>query len=149
MRLCDTCGNEIDDGVSACPFCDSRQQPRTSPKMRRSPPVVDINLKSDLPTVDQALKRLDVKIEGARSRGARIVRVIHGYGSTGGGGKIRKAAHKRLMQLKRKGRIRRFVPGEEYSELSDRGRDLLNGYPMLKTSLHSDRQNRGITFVEI
>jgi hypothetical protein len=149
MRLCSTCGNEIDDDVVRCPFCDSHQVPLRGRKTRRRQPLVDINLKSGLPTVKEALRRLDVMLEGARSRGARVVRVIHGYGSTGGGGKIRAATRRRLTLLERKGQIRQFLPGEQYSELTDKGRELLRGYPMLENSLRTDRSNRGITLVEL
>jgi hypothetical protein len=149
MRLCSTCGNEIDDDVLRCPFCDSQQVPGAATKRRRRQPLVDINLKSGLPTVKEALRRLDVMLEGARSRGARVVRVIHGYGSTGGGGKIRAATRRRLTVLKLKGQIRQFLRGEHYSELTDKGRALLRAYPVLENSLRTDRLNRGITFVEL
>ena len=97
----------------------------------------------------EALRRLDVELVAARSKGAKLVRVIHGYGSGGSGGKIKDAARKRLRQLERKGQIKGLVTGEEYSEASERGRVLLKAYPTLKNSVRPDARNRGITFVEL
>ncbi len=97
----------------------------------------------------EALRRLNVELEAARSKGAKLVRVIHGYGSGGSGGKIKDAARKRLRQLERKGQIKGLVTGEEYSKTSDKGRALLKAYPALKSSVRPDTRNRGITFVEL
>jgi len=149
MKLCETCGNEIEAGAWKCPFCDTYA--KASPPRRGQPTqrIATINLKADLPLVAEALRRLDVELVAARSKGAKLVRVIHGYGSGGSGGKIKDAARKRLRQLERKGQIKGLVTGEEYSEASERGRVLLKAYPTLKNSVRPDARNRGITFVEL
>jgi hypothetical protein len=149
MKLCDICGNEIEDEVSKCPFCKAYLVGSPSRRKREAQRLVTVNLKSDLPTADEAVRRLAVKLEAARSAGAKIVRIIHGWGSTGSGGKIKRATHRYLRRLERQGRVKGFVGGDDYSELSVRGRALLTAYPMLKRSLRSDRLNRGITLVEL
>ena len=149
MRLCSTCGNEIGDDAWECPFCESQQRgPAARPK-KPAKPLVTVNLKSGLPAADDAVRQLNMKLVAARSRGARIVRVIHGWGSTGIGGAIKDATHEHLRRLSGSGSIRGFVPGDEYSELTVGGRNLLSAHPVLKSSLRSDRLNPGITLVEL
>jgi hypothetical protein len=149
MRLCETCGNEIEAGAWKCPFCEAYT--KASPPKRGTPAqrIVTINLKADLPVVAEALRRLNVELGAARSKGARLVRVIHGYGSGGSGGRIKEAARRRLRLMERNGRVRRVTAGEEYSGSGQEGRALLKAYPPLKRSLRTDSGNRGITFVEL
>ena len=149
MKICETCGNEIEDGAWKCPFCGSHT--RALPPERGTSPqrIVTINLKADLPVVAEALRRLNVQLQAAQSKGSNLVRVIHGYGSGGTGGKIKEAARRRLRRLKRDGRIRRMIAGEDYPGSGSEGRSLLKTYPRLKKSLRTDAGNRGITFVEL
>jgi hypothetical protein len=58
-----------------------------------------VNLKSDRPTVQQALDRLTREIALAREENRTAIKLIHGYGSTGVGGDIRIAVQKRLREL--------------------------------------------------
>jgi hypothetical protein len=147
MKVCEICGNEVESEVSKCPFCKSHMTGSASRRKKGTQRLTTVNLKADLPTAAEAIRRLGVGLEAARSSGAKIVRVIHGWGSTGSGGKIKKATRAYLRRLERRGRIKGFVPGEEYSGLSDIGRDLGSIRPLLKRSLRSDTMNRGITLV--
>ncbi|MFH1313831.1 MAG: Smr/MutS family protein [Candidatus Eisenbacteria bacterium] len=149
MKICEICGNDIEDEVSKCPYCKSFLAASTPRRKKRAQRLTTVNLKSDLPTAAEAVRRLAVRLETARSGGTKIVRIIHGWGSTGSGGKIKKATHKYLIRLERQGQIKGFHPGEDYSELSDRARDLMIAHPVLKDSLRSDRLNRGITLVDL
>lgn len=149
MKICETCGNEIEAGAWKCPFCEADAKPILPQPGTSAPRIVTINLKADLPVVAEALRRLGVQLEAARSRGANLVRVIHGYGSGGSGGKIKEAARRRLRRLASEGRIRRMIAGEDYSKSGREGRSLLKAYPPLKNSLRTDTRNRGITFVEL
>jgi hypothetical protein len=149
MKTCEICGNEIEDEVSTCPFCKRSLAGSASQRKKAAQRLTTVNLKSDLPTAAEAIRRLAVRLEAARSGGAKVVRVIHGWGSTGSGGKIKKATHEYLRRLERQGRIKGFVPGEDYSGLSGRGRDLMTAHPVLKRSLRTDRLNRGITLVDL
>lgn len=73
-----------------------------------------VNLEEGRPTVAEALERLEREIGRARREGVHLLKVIHGYGSTGVGGAIKRGVHRRLASLKRDGRIKEFVPGEEW-----------------------------------
>ena len=48
--------------------------------------VREVNLKYDMPTVDTALRRMEIELSAARHTGQKLFKFIHGYGSTGTGG---------------------------------------------------------------
>ena len=58
-----------------------------------------------MPTVAQALQHLDRELARARQAGCGVVKLVHGYGSTGAGGEIRVAVQRRLAEMA--GRVRR------------------------------------------
>ena len=70
-----------------------------------------VNLKSDMPSVQEALQRLDREIAVARQQKITLVKLVHGYGSTGAGGDIRIAVQKRLRELADAGQIRGCIFG--------------------------------------
>jgi hypothetical protein len=49
-----------------------------------------------MPTVAEALQQLERELSHARQTGGGVLKLIHGYGSSGAGGEIRIAAQKRL-----------------------------------------------------
>jgi len=77
-----------------------------------------INLKENQPTVALALAMLEIEIEVARREGVTAVKVIHGYGSHGVGGEIKKALSLWLVEKKRSKFIRDFVKGEQWQSSS-------------------------------
>jgi hypothetical protein len=111
--------------------------------------VPAVDLKRGMPLVSDALRNLELAMQSHRSRGSGIVKVVHGWGSTGHGGAIGKAVRRQLRSLQGSGAVRSFVAGEDYSEFTEAGRALLQRHPVLRTTLQSDRLNRGITFVEL
>ncbi len=148
MKTCDVCGEQIAPGSAVCPFCETPQRPGPSARAG-GPPVRDLDIEAGLPTVDEALRRLETQLDRARADGVRVVRVIHGWGSTtGGGGKIRAAARQWLQRQLDARRIRSVFFGDHYAHTSPEGRDFLRRHPALRPSENSDRNNPGITFVE-
>ena len=148
MKTCDTCGEPIAPGSSVCPYCEAPQTPSASDSAG-GPPVRDLDIEAGLPTVAEALRRLEAQLDRARADGVRVVRVIHGWGSAaGGGGKIRAAARQWLQGQLERGRIRSYLPGDRYARALPEGRDFLRRHPALRASEKSDRNNPGITFVE-
>ena len=111
--------------------------------------IKTVNLKKGMPFVDEALATLSLELELARSQGVEVLRVIHGYGSSGTGGKIKQAVIQELTSLSRAGRVHPYVVGDRYSEDTNQGRDLLSQCPGLRSTLVSDRHNPGITFVQL
>lgn len=101
-----------------------------------------------MPSVADALSALDLRLQTCRASGVRILRVVHGWGSTGHGGAIAVAVRNQLRGLQSRGRIRSFIAGEDYSEFTDAGRAILERHPSLRAGFATDRLNRGITLVE-
>ena len=148
MTICDVCGESIAPGSSICPFCETPRRP-DSAERDSGPPVRDVDVEAGLPTVAEALRRLETQLARARADGVRVVRVIHGWGSTtGGGGRIRVAARRWLQGQLDARRIRALFLGDHYTHTSPDGRDFLRRHPALRPGENSDRHNPGITFVE-
>ena len=144
---CEVCGNPIPAQALTCPFCNSAQPVDNFPKTRER--VISSNLEAGLPTAGQALERLERTLREARSCGAKVVRVIHGYGSTGRGGKIRDAVRRELGRKLARGEVRAVVHGENYSSTTNVGRDLISRFKELKTTERSDSSNPGLTIIEV
>ncbi|WP_308753902.1 Smr/MutS family protein [uncultured Anaerotruncus sp.] len=109
--------------------------------------VAAVNLEAGMPTVEVALRRLELGLSDARMRRASAVRLIHGYGSSGRGGAIRDGVHSCLARMKSQGKIREFVPGEEFSPFSQQARHALALCPELSHDRDFARENRGVTLV--
>ena len=58
-----------------------------------------INLEAGKPLVHEAISQLERELSLAREQRCSIVKLIHGYGSSGVGGDIRIAVQKRLREL--------------------------------------------------
>ena len=106
-----------------------------------------VNLKSDRPTVMEALQRLEREIVSARAQGHYLLKVIHGYGSTGAGGDIRIAVQRRLLELANEGQIRGCIFGENWSKADDGSWKLVQKGADLKSDSDLGSGNRGITIV--
>jgi len=109
--------------------------------------IKTVNLKFDRPTVHEALARLDREIARARQQNLRVLKVIHGYGSTGAGGDIRVAVQKRLLEMVEAGQVAGCIFGEEWSKSSEEVWRMLEAHPELKPDPDLGRRNRGITIV--
>ena len=59
-----------------------------------------LNIEPGRPTREQALLRLAEGLANAQKGGVRVLKVIHGYGSTGQGGVLRFAVRSFLRQMK-------------------------------------------------
>jgi hypothetical protein len=106
-----------------------------------------INLKSDMPLAREALQRLERELALARSQSVLMLKVVHGYGSTGAGGEIRIAVQKMLVEMAGTGRIRSCIFGENWSRADEATWQLIKAHPELKNDPDLGRANRGITIV--
>jgi len=86
-----------------------------------------VNLEQDHPTVDNGLLRLDRALASARQERITLLKLIHGYGSSGVGGQLRTEVWKVLDRYKRAGTIREFIPGEQF-RVSDEAAWALTSY---------------------
>ena len=106
-----------------------------------------LNLEAGMPTVDEARRRLEDGLATARARGVRYLKLIHGYGASGKGGKIRTAIPKTLCRLKASGLVAEAIAGEGWKRGNTTTEALLRQHPALRKDLDLDRGNKGITIV--
>jgi hypothetical protein len=109
--------------------------------------IKTVNLKSDMPSVQEALQRLDREIALARQGKVSLLKVVHGYGSTGAGGDIRIAVQRRLHELTETGQIRGCIFGEDWSKTDEATWRLPQAQSELKSDPDLGRRNQGITVV--
>jgi hypothetical protein len=108
-----------------------------------------INLKAGSPTVEDARRRLLAEMDAARKENIRLLKVIHGWGSSGEGGRIGPAIRKSLRLRVKEGKARLVVPGERFSSDTLEGRDLSQRHPAVRGDPDFNRANPGITVVEL
>ncbi|HNQ88097.1 MAG TPA: Smr/MutS family protein [Verrucomicrobiota bacterium] len=108
-----------------------------------------MNLESGRPSVDQARRRLLREMDAARRARVRVLKVIHGWGSSGEGGKLGPAIRRSLRLRVREGKARLVIPGDRFSSDTAEGRELLSRHPALRSDPDLNRANPGITIVEI
>ena len=75
----------------------------------------EVDLERGMPTVRAALQQLSFELWRGRSLGCAAVKLIHGYGSSGKGGRIRVEARACLARMKERGELRDVIPGEEFT----------------------------------
>ena len=107
----------------------------------------EINLEDGRPIVDQAIKRLTFELHQSRRSGYTVLKIIHGYGSSGTGGRIRREARAYLSRLKDKGEIKDFIPGEQFSIFEDTVRRAFLICEDLRRDRDLERHNNGITLI--
>jgi hypothetical protein len=93
------------------------------------------------------LQRLDREIGLARQQRHSLLKIVHGYGSSGAGGDIRIAVQKRLVEMAEAGEIRGCVFGESWATSDDVVWRLVRDNPELKADSDMGKRNAGITVV--
>ena len=109
--------------------------------------VKELNLEQGMPTVDAAMGWLEAELAAARKMGRPALKLIHGYGSSGRGGKIRTACREYLREQAAAGRVRLVIAGEEFSIFSEETRRSFALCGELRQDRDLDGENRGVTFV--
>lgn len=107
----------------------------------------EVNIKYDMPTADLAVRRATYAIQNGRMLGASAVKLIHGYGSTGKGGRIRQEVRAYLERQKKRGQIKDYIPGEEFSIFNENTRSALLLCDELRRDHDLDASNNGVTIV--
>jgi len=109
--------------------------------------IKTVNLEAGMPSVPQARSRLSSEIRVAQQSGARVLKVIHGYGSSGIGGDLRFALQSTLRQMAQAKEIRDCIWGENWRTSDERSWELLKHMPELKSDSDLGKGNKGITLV--
>ena len=93
------------------------------------------------------LLHMERAITLARAEGVALVKLIHGYGSSGMGGRLREEVWKTLDRWKRNGMIAEFIPGEDFRLSNEASWALVKQDKSIKQDSDFGRGNRGITVV--
>lgn len=117
--------------------------------MAKKGSIREVNIKATMPTVEEARRHLLDELASAKAGGIRILKVIHGYGSSGVGGKLRGALRRSLALRKKEGAIKNFIAGEDWSLFNEEARALCDRFPALRDDPDYSRENPGITIVEL
>ncbi len=95
----------------------------------------------------EAMTTLNNRIYAERASGAKCVKIIHGYGSTGKGGTIRTVCRQKLLEYRRRGMIKYICHGEDLGPFSEAGRMFAEKCPEVRKDIDWGRENNGITIV--
>jgi len=140
--ICERCGNPYPVKLGICPYCQA------TPKLKKHAVKIKTeNIEKNLPTVEEALKLLSSMISAAKTNGTKVLKIIHGYGSSGKGGKIKIAIQKSLNKKLRNGTIVEWIPGENFTTINEKTKKLINKYPKLKKDSDINNKNQGISIV--
>lgn len=104
-----------------------------------------INLEDGLPTVEEARKRLHYEIITARRQKIKVLKIIHGYGSSGKGGKLRVHTRKELESLKKRGFVKFYIVGEKLSIFDADTRKAIEICREFRQDSDIERYNNGVT----
>lgn len=111
--------------------------------------IYEVNLEQGYPVVDTAMKYFEQALPRAKAYGYTAIKLIHGYGSGGSGGKIKSAVQKELNRYKNTGKIREFVAGENFSPFDSATQRIIGAYPDIIRDRDYLKTNQGITIVLI
>lgn len=111
--------------------------------------IETLNIKDTMPSAEAAWAHCQGAIEGARLRGVRIVKVVHGYGSSGVGGKIRRRVRTGAAKLVEAGKLNGVVFGEDWGPFSATAREWMDAYPALRTDADYGKGNEGVTLLQL
>lgn len=106
-----------------------------------------LNLEAGMPPVEEAIGRLRTGLQEMKVSRVKVVKLIHGYGSTGRGGRIRTAVRNELAEMKRRGLIRDFIHGENFGPTDAACRRLAEQEKRITRDPDYGSMNHGITMV--
>jgi len=109
--------------------------------------MIEFNLERYFPTVEQGILLLSQEISKCRRQKVRIIKLIHGYGSSGVGGNLRRGIRRHLQSLILSGSLRGLAWGENFSIFDETTRQMLEAVPDLRKDSDLERCNQGITMV--
>lgn len=136
---CPDCGN-MRALFNQCPHCGSDSLPILSSD------TIELNIKQDGPYVEEALERLTDYLRKSLEVGIKAIVLIHGYGSSGEGGRIKWAIHDALENNRYSDRVDEYYFGEDVAFGSQAYQALLRRRPALKRYLKRFKEgNAGMT----
>ena len=109
--------------------------------------VYTVNLEEGMPYVDEALEHLEKSLRRAKNGGCKVVKFIHGYGSSGKGGKIRRAVRLELERKWERGELALVEQGERFSLFDPDTQRMMRRHFFVTRDSDMGRNNLGVTLV--
>jgi hypothetical protein len=138
---CSQCGNPRGLLPEACASCGSTEPPFAHVEFWK------VDLERDAPLVEEAIDHLSRAVRAGAAAGLRALIVVHGYGSSGAGGRIGWAVREGLENNHWADRIDDFIPCEELTQGSQQLAHLARHRAALADSLRRSRMlgNAGVS----
>lgn len=111
--------------------------------------IETLNLEEGYPTGVEAMGKLMAGLRSAKARGVVFVKVIHGWGSSGKGGGIKRAVRRELPELGKQGLLREWIQGSDWKVTHATYLKWHEKYPELRMDRDLNRNNLGVTMVKI
>jgi hypothetical protein len=105
------------------------------------------NVEAGMPTLDEARRLVIEEIKRAKREGVKVLKVIHGYGSSGKGGALCIGLRKSFGLRKKEGVIKDYISGEDFSIFEDAVLALLEAVPELRGDPDLGATNEGVTLL--
>ena len=109
--------------------------------------IAKIDVESERLTVAEALAKVETELEALKLGGESCAKIIHGYGSKGVGGEIKRALLQHLKTLKKHKKIEDFFANETFSFTQKKYNFYTKKYPNLVLDPDLKNLNFGITIV--
>ena len=111
--------------------------------------VSTFNVEAGMPTLDEARRLVAAEVKKAKREGVRVLKVIHGYGSSGKGGALCVGLRKSFGLRKKEGVIKDFIAGEDFTIFNAAAFDLLEAVPELRGDPDLGATNEGVTILRL
>lgn len=110
--------------------------------------IKSINVESGLYACDEALALIENEIEVlSLDPNVKILKVIHGYGSSGSGGAIKSSLPNLLKRLVKLNKIEDFIENNKFGALNAKYKKYTKLYPSLLLDSDLQNLNAGITLI--
>ena len=136
---CPQCGGER-QVMGVCRLCGSTEVPEAITE------TLIFDLELGAPLVEEAIAKFEKYLEVASNAGFKTMLVIHGYGSSGKGGEIRKTLRDNLEHNFYSDRVVDYYLGEDLKEGNAAYSELIKRRPSLKKQASQFKNNNaGVT----
>ena len=102
-----------------------------------------------MPTLDEARRLVTAEIKQAQLDGAKVLKVVHGSGSSRKADALCVGLRKSFGLRKKEGVIKDFIAGEDFSIFNESVLDLLEAVPEMRGDLDMNATNHGVTVLRL
>lgn len=106
----------------------------------------EFDIKSTMPSVEEAIHDLDNIIKLTKQN-EKVIKIIHGYGSSGKGGAIRTKVRDLLKQKMVKNEIKAYIPGEATWKMMGFDQVIQTYKHLIESDEDYKKGNDGITYI--